>query len=40
VIARAVGAYRLSIHNASSSHYTLTVMTWVTLIFTPVVLGP
>ncbi len=22
-------AYRLTVHNASSSHYTLTVMTWV-----------
>jgi cytochrome bd ubiquinol oxidase subunit II len=27
------------VHNASSSHYTLTVMTWVALIFTPVVLA-
>ena len=32
-------AYSLTIHNASSSHYTLTVMTWVALIFTPVVLA-
>ena len=30
-------AYSLTVHNASSSHYTLTVMTWVALIFTPVV---
>ena len=32
-------AYSLTIHNASSSHYTLTVMTWVALLFTPVVLA-
>ena len=32
-------AYTLTIHNASSSHYTLTVMTWVALLFTPVVLA-
>ncbi len=32
-------AYSLTVHNASSSHYTLTVMTWVALIFTPVVLA-
>jgi len=32
-------AYGLTVTNASSSHYTLTVMTWVALIFTPVVLG-
>ncbi len=31
-------AYSLTVHNASSSHYTLTVMTWVAAIFTPVVL--
>ncbi|HXW44638.1 MAG TPA: cytochrome d ubiquinol oxidase subunit II [Streptosporangiaceae bacterium] len=31
-------AYSLTVANASSSHYTLTVMTWVALIFTPVVL--
>jgi cytochrome bd ubiquinol oxidase subunit II len=31
--------YSLTVHNASSSHYTLTVMTWVALIFTPVVLA-
>ena len=30
--------YSLTIHNASSSHYTLTVMTWVAVIFTPIVL--
>ncbi len=29
----------LTIANASSSHYTLTVMTWVAALFTPVVLG-
>jgi cytochrome d ubiquinol oxidase subunit II len=32
-------AYSLTINNASSSHYTLTVMTWVALLFTPVVLA-
>ena len=32
-------AYSLTIHNASSSHYTLTVMTWAALVCTPVVLG-
>jgi cytochrome d ubiquinol oxidase subunit II len=31
-------AYSLTISNASSSHYTLTIMTWVALIFTPLVL--
>ncbi len=31
-------AFSLTVANASSSHYTLTVMTWVALIFTPVVL--
>jgi cytochrome bd ubiquinol oxidase subunit II len=31
--------YSLTVANASSSHYTLTVMTWVALIFTPVVLS-
>ncbi len=32
-------AYSLTVHNASSSHYTLTVMTWVAVIFTPVALA-
>ena len=32
-------AFSLTVHNASSSHYTLTVMTWVAVIFTPVVLA-
>jgi cytochrome bd ubiquinol oxidase subunit II len=32
-------AYGLTVTNASSSHYTLTVMTWVALLFTPVVLA-
>ncbi|MBR7829922.1 cytochrome d ubiquinol oxidase subunit II [Actinospica sp. MGRD01-02] len=31
-------AYSLTVENASSSHYTLTVMSWVALIFTPFVL--
>ncbi len=31
-------AYSLTVANASSSHYTLTVMSWVALIFTPLVL--
>jgi cytochrome bd ubiquinol oxidase subunit II len=31
-------AYGLTVASASSSHYTLTVMTWVAVIFTPVVL--
>ncbi len=31
--------FSLTVTNASSSHYTLTVMTWVALIFTPVVLA-
>jgi len=30
--------YSLTIHNASSSHYTLMVMSWVAVLFTPVVL--
>ncbi len=32
-------AYSLTVTNASSGHYTLMVMTWVALIFTPVVLA-
>ncbi|HXP20713.1 MAG TPA: cytochrome d ubiquinol oxidase subunit II [Streptosporangiaceae bacterium] len=32
-------AFSLTVTNAASGHYTLTVMTWVALIFTPVVLG-
>jgi cytochrome d ubiquinol oxidase subunit II len=32
-------AFSLTVHNASSSHYTLMVMTWVALVFTPVVLA-
>ncbi len=32
-------ANSLNVTNASSSHYTLTVMTWVAAIFTPVVVG-
>jgi cytochrome d ubiquinol oxidase subunit II len=32
-------AYSLTVHNASSSPYTLSVMTWVALLFTPVVLA-
>jgi len=32
-------AYGLTVSNASSSHYTLMVMTWVAAIFTPVVLA-
>jgi cytochrome d ubiquinol oxidase subunit II len=32
-------AYSLSVNNASSAHYTLVVMSWVAVIFTPVVLG-
>jgi cytochrome bd ubiquinol oxidase subunit II len=32
-------AFSLTVVNASSAHYTLTVMTWVALIFTPVVLA-
>jgi len=32
-------AFSLTVANASSSHYTLTVMTWVALVFTPVVLA-
>ena len=28
----------LTVHNASSTHYTLTVMSWVALVFTPFVL--
>jgi cytochrome d ubiquinol oxidase subunit II len=31
-------AYSLTVTNASSSHYTLTVMSWVALAFTPIVL--
>ena len=36
----AAAAYSLTVHNASSGHYTLMVMTWVALLFTPVVLLP
>src|SRR4029077_7771333 len=32
-------AYSLTVANASSAHYTLVVMSWVAIIFTPVVLG-
>jgi len=32
-------ANSLTVHNASSTHYTLTVMTWVAVIFTPIVLA-
>ncbi len=32
-------AFSLTVHNAASAHYTLTVMTWVAVIFTPVVLA-
>jgi cytochrome bd ubiquinol oxidase subunit II len=32
-------AYDLTVNNASSAHYTLVVMSWVAVIFTPVVLG-
>jgi cytochrome bd ubiquinol oxidase subunit II len=32
-------AYSLTINNASSAHYTLVVMSWVAVIFTPVVLA-
>jgi cytochrome d ubiquinol oxidase subunit II len=32
-------AFSLTVHNASSTHYTLTVMTWVAVMFTPVVLA-
>ena len=31
-------AFSLTVHNASSTHYTLTVMTWVAVVFTPIVL--
>ena len=32
-------AYSLTVHNASSTHYTLTVMSWVAVVMTPVVLA-
>ncbi|GAA3508868.1 cytochrome d ubiquinol oxidase subunit II [Actinomadura keratinilytica] len=32
-------AHSLTVHNAASSPYTLEVMTWVAVVFTPVVLG-
>jgi cytochrome d ubiquinol oxidase subunit II len=32
-------AFSLTVTNASAAHYTLVVMTWVALIFTPIVLG-
>jgi cytochrome bd ubiquinol oxidase subunit II len=32
-------AYSLTVDNASSAHYTLVVMSWVALVFTPVVLA-
>jgi cytochrome bd ubiquinol oxidase subunit II len=32
-------AYSLTVHNASSTHYTLEIMTWVAAFCTPVVLG-
>ena len=31
-------AYNLTVYNASSQEYTLTVMTWVAVIMTPIVL--
>ena len=31
--------YSLTVDNASSAHYTLVVMSWVALVFTPIVLG-
>jgi cytochrome d ubiquinol oxidase subunit II len=39
LLARNVKAFSLTVHNASSSHYTLTVMTVVALLFTPIVLA-
>jgi cytochrome d ubiquinol oxidase subunit II len=33
------GAFSLTVNNASSAHYTLVVMSWVALVFTPVVLA-
>ncbi len=36
--ARNHAAWSLTVHNASSSHYTLLVMTVVAVIFTPIVL--
>jgi cytochrome d ubiquinol oxidase subunit II len=32
-------AYSLTVHNASSTHYTLVVMTWVAMILTPLVVA-
>ena len=32
-------ANSLTIHNASSTHYTLVIMTWVAVVFTPIVLA-
>jgi cytochrome d ubiquinol oxidase subunit II len=32
-------AYSLTVHNASSTPYTLKVMTWVALVFTPIILA-
>jgi cytochrome d ubiquinol oxidase subunit II len=32
-------AFSLTVANASSAHYTLVVMSWVALLFTPVVLA-
>ncbi len=32
-------AYSLTVHNASSTPYTLEIMTWVAALFTPIVLG-
>jgi cytochrome d ubiquinol oxidase subunit II len=32
-------AFSLTVANASSAHYTLVVMSWVALVFTPIVLG-
>jgi cytochrome d ubiquinol oxidase subunit II len=32
-------AYSLTVHSASSTHYTLVVMTWVAVIFTPIVVA-
>ena len=31
-------AWNLTTHNASSTHYTLVIMSWVAVIFTPIVL--
>ena len=39
VLPATIARNSLTIHNASSTHYTLVIMTWVAVVFTPIVLA-